>query len=304
MGATLSRRAVLAAAVPAVLHAAARVRVVDLAGEKVSFLHGKRPLFEYRYSSRRPKTYVHPLYSPNGIPLTLDGPEDHVHHRGLMLAWSDVQGFDFWGETNAGPPHGQIVHQRFETIRDSPLASITEVSHWMGGGETLVVERRTIRAPVPTDDYTWLEWESELRAAGVPLTLSAKDHPYDGLGIRFVRSMDGGAVLNAKGSIEIDRANGEPAAWCAYSGRMEGGGTAGVAIFDHPSNTRHPSPFFVMNKAFGYMSAAPTFRDPFSLRPGETLRLRYAVVSYLGVANRSAIEPLFERWSKQPWNRS
>jgi hypothetical protein len=85
---------------------------------------------------------------------------------------------------------------------------------------------------------------------------------------------------------------------------VEGGGTAGIAIFDHPSNPRHPSPFFVMNTPFGYMSAAPTFRDPFSLRPGEVLRLRYAVVSYLGGANRTAIEPLFERWSKQPWNRS
>jgi hypothetical protein len=24
----------------------------------------------------------------DGTPVTLDGPEDHVHHRGLMVAWS------------------------------------------------------------------------------------------------------------------------------------------------------------------------------------------------------------------------
>ncbi len=82
--------------------AAEGVRVVDTNGEKVAVSYGGTTLLEYRYSAERPKSYIHPLCLANGQPLTLDGPKDHVHHRGLMVAWSEVNGIDFWGETN--PP--------------------------------------------------------------------------------------------------------------------------------------------------------------------------------------------------------
>ncbi len=273
--------------------AAPKVQITDLPGEKLTFRYGARPLFEYRYAAAAPKTYVHPLYAPNGKPLTLDSPEDHVHHRGVMLAWSDVKGFDFWGETNPGPPHGPIAHQRFESRRQN---SVTGINHWIGKGEVLVVERQTIRAPEPDEAHTWLEWESELRAPAGDLMLSAKDHPYDGLGIRFVHSMDNGKVLNSNGTAEIAKANGENARWCAYSGPFEAG-VAGVAIFDHPANPRHPAPFFVMKQPFGYLSAAPTFREPFTVSAGQSLRLRYAVVSYMGESNGPALDSLYQRWS-------
>jgi hypothetical protein len=301
MSGAASRRVFLAAMPVAALGGSAsdRVRIVHSRGEKVAFFHGKRLLFEYRYAAVRPKPYVHPFCAPDGAPLTLDGPKDHVHHRGVMLAWSDVRGFDFWGEDNPGPPHGKIVHQRFDVLRDRPVAELSAVNHWTGDGVVFVVERRTIRAPVPSSDITWLEWESELTAADGPVTLSAKGHPYDGLGIRFVAGMDGGRVLNANGSTEIAKANGEPAAWCAYLGAA-----GAVAVFDHFSNPRHPSPFFVMNQPFGYLSAAPTFREPFELRAGEVLRLRYAVLGFLGAPDRLSLDRLCQSWSKRPWRKS
>jgi hypothetical protein len=283
-----------------VASAAQRVRITDSPGEKLSFRYGDRPLFEYRYTRAAPKTYVHPLHAPDGRALTLDSPPDHVHHRGVMLAWSDVKTFDFWGETNPGPPHGPIAHQRFESRRRD---SVTAVNHWIGKGEVLVIERQTVRAPAPDAHFTWLEWESELRAPAGPLTLSAKDHPYDGMGIRFVHGMDKGNVLNSHGTATIAGANGENAAWCAYSGPLDGR-PAGAAIFDHPENPRHPAPFFVMNDPFGYLSAAPTFREPFVLGDGERLRLRYAVVTFNGAPDRPALDSLYQRWSKQEWNRS
>jgi hypothetical protein len=240
---------------------------------KVVFRAGGRPLFEYRYAATRPKAYVHPLYAPDGSVVSLDSPKDHPHHQGLMLAWSDVNGFDFWGELNPAP-HGQIVHQRFASLNKH---GFTAVNHWIGDGRVLLVERRSIRVPPQKDGTVRLEWESLLEPAREAVTLSAKGHPYNGLGIRLSPSLDHGAVLNSNGTTDIRKADGESARWCAYYGP-----SGGVAIFDDPANPRYPTPFYVKNDPFGYLSAAPTYREPFRLEPGKSLRLRYTVAAFNG----------------------
>ncbi len=278
---TLTRRTFLAAATPAMAAQRKHLRLVHTEQEKIVAYYGDQPLLEHRYSRARPKTYVHPLYLPDGRPVSVDSPPDHVHLQGLMLAWSGVNGVDFWGEVNPAR-HGQIVHQRFERIREKTPLEIVSVQNWLAEGKLLLVERRTLRVPVPRAEGVWLEWISELTASEQPVTLSAERHPYNGLGIRFLPSMEGGSVLNANGVDTIAKANGDRAKWCAYYGALDDGSMAGVAIFDHPANPRYPTPFFVMNKRYGYLSAAPTFQEPFHLRQGETLKLRWGVLSFLG----------------------
>ena len=270
------------------------VRIEHVAGEKIVFRAGKRPLFEYRYNSGRPKTYVHPFYAPDGAVLSMDSPPDHPHHQGLMLAWSEVNGFDFWGEKNP-EPHGQIVHQRFETLKERPVAGFTALNHWVADEKVLLTEQQSLHAPAQDDDVVWLEWKSVLRPTDMAVTLSAQNHVYNGLGMRLARSLDHGGVLNSRGTTDIKRADGESAAWCAYFGSLEAGGVGGVAMFDHPDNLRYPTPFFVMN-SFGYLSAAPTYREPFRLSPGDSLTLRYAVIGYLGEPDRNRIDALHARW--------
>lgn len=273
--------------------AAGGLRVAHTRGEKVAVTHGGVTLFEYRYSPSRPKSYIHPLGLANGRPVSLDGPEDHVHHRGLMVAWSEVNGIDFWGEVNPAR-HGQIVHQRFERLREEPVAEIVSINHWIAERKLLLVERRTIRTPPPLPEGVWLEWISELAAADEPVKLAAGEHVYNGLGIRFAPRMDGGAVLNSKGTSTVDEANGERAAWCAYHGAG-----SGVAFFDHPENPRHPNAFFVMNEAFGYMSAAPTFYKPFDLAPGQSIRFHWGVLTFSGAMHRETLQSRFESWRRE-----
>ncbi|MBL8227571.1 MAG: PmoA family protein [Bryobacterales bacterium] len=267
------------------------LRIADTKGEKIAVTSGGATLLEYRYSTARPKSYVHPLCLPGGKPVTLDGPHDHVHHRGLMVAWSEVNGIDFWGEVNPAR-HGQIVHQKFERLRERPDAEIVAVNHWIAEGKLLLTERRTVRVPLPSPDGLWLDWITEVTAAG-PVKLAAGSHPYNGLGIRVTPEMDGGGVLNSNGTTTIEKANGEAATWCAYHGAG-----AGVAFFDHPSNQRHPNPFFVMNKAFGYMSAAPTFYKPFDLAAGQSIRFRWGVLAFAGEPRKELFDRKFRSWKE------
>lgn len=269
-----------------------RLRLKHTRGEKVTVASGAAALLEYRYSALRPKPYIHPLCLAGGRAVTLDGPADHVHHRGLMTAWSEVNGFDFWGEVNPAP-HGRIVHREFERLREGPRAEIAALNHWIAGGALLLTERRTILVPPPSPDGVWLEWITELEAA-VPVSLAAGKHHYNGLGIRFIREMDGGSVVNSRGAASIEKANGETAEWCAYSG-----GGAGVAFFDHPGNPRHPNAFFVMNKPFGYMSAAPTYRAPFPLGAGQSIRFRWGVLAFAGEPRIEALQRRFASWRRE-----
>lgn len=270
-----------------------RLDLTDTKGEKVAVTYGTTTLLEYRYSASRPKPYIHPLCLDDGRPITLDGPKDHVHHRGLMVAWSEVNGIDFWGETNPAR-HGEIVHQKFERLRKAPTAEIVEINHWVAEGKLLLVEHRTIRVPPPQSDGVWLDWITELKAATGPVKLAAGQHVYNGLGIRIIPSMDGGGVLNSSGTTTIEKANGEAAEWCAYYGSG-----AGVAVFDHPTNPRHPNAFFVMNKAFGYMSAAPTFREPFELAVNQSIRFRWGVLTFRGEAKREVLQRRFDSWRRE-----
>lgn len=276
-------------------------RLAQVPGESLAVLWGGRQLFHYQFSPARPKTYVHPLFLPNGVPLTLDGAGDHVHHRGLMLAWSDVNGFDFWGERNPGQK-GRMAHRKFERVSPGPPAEVVALIDWAGGGKTILEERRTLRAPVPTADGVIVEWQSELRAPSDDVVLDASRAVYAGLGIRFVYSMSGEAVsvLNSNGTAEVKKAFGEPARWCAMHGPCAVGTRGGTAILDHPSNPRHPTPFAVYNPAhMGYFSAAPTFKEHKLVVPaGKAIRFRYLVLAFPGKPDPAGIDRLFKTWSE------
>ncbi len=286
----LNRRSYLLSAASAAVALPFGLSAKDSAGSGVSFSSGSRPLFTYRYSADRPKPYVHPLCAPDGTVVTQDGPHDHIHHRGLMLAWSGVDGIDFWGETNPAR-HGRLVHVKFEKRTKN---SLTSLIHWNAEGRLLLVESRSISAPKQPSGLTVLDWDSTLHAPE-KVRLGTDGHVYNGLGVRVAESMDYGEVLNSNGTDTIEKANGEPAKWCVYTGKL-GEGTASIAFFDHPGNPRHPSPFFVMNNKFGYMSAAPTFREDIFLAKGERIRFRWRVLVWQGAKRRGEVDSLYRAW--------
>jgi hypothetical protein len=136
----------------------------------------------------------------------------------------------------------------------------------------------------------WLEWTSELKAAR-GRELAAGKHVYNGLGIRVVSDGRRRGV-EPQGTASIDKANGEPARWCAITARAGGGVLRPLGIRATPA-------FFVMNKAFGYMSAAPTFREPFDLAANQSIRFRWGVLAFSGDSKAEMLQRRFESWSKE-----
>jgi hypothetical protein len=101
-----------------------------------------------------------------------------------------------------------------------------------------------------------------------------------------------------RGSAEIW---GQPAKWLAYRGQLNGA-PAGIAIFCHPDNFR---PSRMHARDYGFVCANPFATAAFKVgepsrtvvRPGETLRLRYAVLCHSGeVLDAKQLEAAYENY--------
>ena len=81
----------------------------------------------------------------------------------------------------------------------------------------------------------------------------------------------GGRLFNASkqpGNV-IERQHRLVAAkWCAYTAKADGKPVT-VAIFDHPSNPRHPNKMFTLDTHFAYLSATLNLlKEPLVLKAG------------------------------------
>ena len=143
--------------------------------------------------------------------------------------------------------------------------------------------------------------ESKLSPAEGLDAVKLGGHHYYGLGMRFLKSMDGGGrFFNASkqpGNVVNGSERLVAARWCAYTARADGKPVT-VAIFDHPSNPRHPNKMFTMTPPFAYLSATLNlWKEPLLLKAGAKLKLSYAVAAWDGETSAAEIESLYEKWS-------
>jgi|GEM_PF-216356 len=243
-----------------------------------------KPAAEYHAECAPFKPYVAQLYSPSGVGVLRDNVADHLHHHGLMFALG-VNGVDFWSEK---PTCGKQVERQLETSDKS----LTQYLDWTSpDGKVLMIEERIVKAH--QGPVTLLTWRSRLSSKDeVALTGSH----YFGLGMRFVTEMDKIAQFmnsaNATGDVVRRSERLTSAKWNAC---IAHGVT--VALFDHPSNLRHPSRMFTMNAPFAYQSATLNlWKEPFTLK--EPLDLRYGVAVWDGEQAAEEIERQYQRWLK------
>jgi hypothetical protein len=116
-----------------------------------------------------------------------------------------------------------------------------------------------------------------------------------------------GHCINSEGDKDKD-CWGKRAKWVAYWGVIDGK-TCGVAVFDHPTNLRHPTWWHARD--YGLVAANPFGITDFekgkhkrgagdyTLKQGETLDLRYRFVFFAGTAEQAKIGEKYEQWVKE-----
>ena len=107
------------------------IRLVrDDAKQRVEVFVDGQPFTAYIYPSAQKKPVLYPLRSAKGTLVTRGFPLeprageriDHPHHVGLWFNYGDVNGTDFWNNSDAVKPDerpkmGTIVHRAITAVR-------------------------------------------------------------------------------------------------------------------------------------------------------------------------------------------
>ena len=217
---------------------------------------------------------------------------DHPHHAGLWFNYGNVNGFDFWNNSDAIPPEdsGKMgsIHQQaiVSTKSGKDRGELVVASLWTTGAGRDIVEQRT--------RYVFARHNGE-RMIDMIVTLHAleplifNDDKEGLLGMRVARWLEspnekGGTFSDANGrptqvpaanspgatgvyltseGKQGDQAWGTRGRWCALTGNTEGH-TETVAIFDHPGNADYPTYWHA--RGYGLFAANPLGRHIFEAK--------------------------------------
>ena len=262
--------------------------------------------YDYK-SAARP--FFYPVIGPTGVNVTRHWPmkkgvegeqTDHAHHRGLWYVHGDVNGHDFWTE-GRGP---KIVHQKFTKLESGADCGVIESeSQWVDkSGKPVCSDRRrhTIRK---AEGAQIIDFEITMIASHGKVTMG--DTKEGSMAIRVPATMRvkgkvaKGHILNSEG-IKDKATWGKKAKWVAYYGPVEGE-VVNIAIFDHPTNPRHPTWWHVRD--YGLFAANPfgiryfdrkKGRGDLVIEEGKSVTFRYRIVFQKGEANAAKLEELFK----------
>lgn len=283
---------------------------------------------EEKSESQKPlaKPFLWPLLAPNGVPVTRAYPmdrglkekADHFHQKSVWFCHGDVvpegidlkgkHAVDFWSET---PGHGRIVC----TVLNAANNRVSSENEWRtADGVKILDETRTIGLQEVAGGRLFV-FECKLSANVCNITFG--DTKEGSFGVRVhdawrLELPNGGTVASSDGTSSTAPAKenlkmwGQLADWHDYSGAADGK-TAGVAVFDHPSN---PSRAAWHTRAYGLMAANPFGRaksgfpsmkgktDLVKLEKGKSMTFKYGVFVHDGDAKAGKVAEAYDAFKK------
>lgn len=300
---------------------AGRVSVTpDEGRRRVDITIDGKPFTSYIWPDTLKKPTLYPLIADDGATVTRGFPldprpgerVDHPHQVGLWLNYGNVNGFDFWNNSDAIKPEarpkmGTILHTKVVSARSGPdRGELVVDSVWQAGDGRNLIDETTRYVFAFRDHERIIDQISTLK----PLENIVFNDDKEGLlGIRVARWLEspdekGGEFVDAGGrptSVAAAGADatgvyltsegrkgaaawGTRARWCLLSGH-NGGHTATILVVDHPANPGYPTYWHA--RGYGLFAANPLGRsifDPaqrplnYSAAKGEPVTFRYRVV--------------------------
>lgn len=306
----------------------------DESAQRVDVRVDGEPFTAYIWPASAKKPTLFPLLTASGVPVTRGYPldprpgerTDHPHQIGLWLNYGQVNGIDFWGNSDARDPEdaprlGTVEHREIRSAVSGPgEGSLDVTAEWVDrSGQALLREetRYVFRAG---DAFRGIDRITTLTALDQPVTFA--DTKEGMLGMRVTRALeqpstepvvlteqDGstttvpvadtagvtGRYRSSEG-LTGDAVWGTRARWTALDGVVDGEPVS-VAILDHPSNPGFPTYWHA--RGYGLFSANPLGQKDFSegreelglsLQPGESVTMRYRVLILSGAETTDRIE--------------
>jgi methane monooxygenase PmoA-like len=302
---------------------------------------GGKPFTSYIWPERLKKPVLYPLRAATGTLVTRGWPFDprpgeridHPHHVGLWFDYGDVNGVDFWNNSDALKPEeqakmGVIVHRSIVEARGgADSGTLVADMDWIGpGGVTFVRERATF---VCSGDMSRriIDRVTTLTAVGRAVTFNDNKEGLFGLRVArqleqpsttpevftdasgretAVKALDNTGVSGSYTSSEGktgDAVWGTRGRWTMLTGHI--GEPLTLAILDHPKNFGYPTHWHA--RGYGLFAANPIGQKALTegkqpptnlvLEPGVPVTFRYRVLILEGVAAPDAIEREFSAFA-------
>ncbi len=280
------------------------------------------------------KTVLYPLVAANGVAITRGYPldprpkerTDHPHHIGAWFNYGDVNGLDFWNNSDAIPEErasemGIIRNSKIKNIESgNGVGKLLITNNWMNSEGTNVLEENTEFTFIASDGKRMVDRTTTLTALKEPVLF--KDNKEGMIGIRMARQLElpsdkpsrlsdahgnvtdvpvfdntgvSGNYLSSEGVTGLD-VWGKRAKWVALSGNIESKDVS-VVIMDNPTNVGYPTYWHA--RGYGLFAANPlgqkVFSDGkeelnFSLKPGESVTFKYRILLLDGKGSKEQLE--------------
>lgn len=293
---------------------------------------GGKTFATYYFDDNVPKPYLHPLRTASGIVITRGFPmqkdipgesTDHPHHRALFFAHGDINGFDFWTEaahaetapvqagattyqTSEHLPHGRTVFVKLDKTKGGHDSGTLRARFKLVGPDGMGIAEETQAYIFRGDQATrTVDCEFTIRALKAPVKLG--DTKEGTFAIRVVKALEessGMKMTDSEGRAGEKQIWGKRANWVDYSSAVEGR-EVGVAIFDHPSNPKHPTYWHA--RGYGLFAVNPFgerdfYNDPkrdgsLTIEPGSALQFRYRVLIHEGDASAARIADAYTQYA-------
>ena len=263
----------------------------------------------------------HPVNTPSGERLTDLAPGDHVHHRGIFLAWHsmefkrradfsrmgptapthgfDISRADFWGWGEFAPTEGRVIRNR-----DVRLVNAGDAS-----AELAIQNDWTIRETRFVDENTRAVWRQRPDANVLDLTytltpdreMTLNQTAFGGFCVRarndgesWYESPSGKVTLPDPHYSAADL-NWPAADWYAYVIALRSGKTIGCAVVDHPGN---PAATWHNPRYVWMINPCIVARAPLTVPGGRPLTLRYRVIVFDGPLPGALVRDLSAEWRR------
>jgi len=330
-GIGVARRGALDALVPAALcwlaiqPAAAQTVTLEKHDDRVRVFVDGEPFTDYVFDAfGRPVLY--PVVGPHGIAMTRHFPmktdvpgeaHDHPHHTSIWYTYAPVNGVNFFA---VGPEMGKCVHDAILAIESGgPRGTLKTTTRWVApDGRIVLTDTRALGFEV-AGGARMIDFDVTLHASHGDVVIG--DSKHGGLAVRTHPNLQlaaadssveaKGRALNSEGVTAGPEAGsgggavfGRRARWIDYWAAIEGH-TVGLAMFDHPSNPRHPT--YWMARGYGYVAACPLGRHTFdgeapgtgdlTIPAGQSVRFRYRLVLHEGDPTEAGIEAMWQAYA-------
>lgn len=278
-----------------------------------------RPFTAYVWPERLMKPVLYPIRTASGLLVTRGFPldprpgerVDHPHQVGLWFNYGDVNGIDFWNNSEALPPErqaamGRIVHRRVASARGGAgEGELVVECDWLMPDGSIVLSEHTRFVFRAARTSRGIERVTRLTAGAREVRFA--DNKEGVLGLRVARALEApadkpelftdaagratavpvldntgvsGAYTSSEG-IRGDAVWGTRGRWMALAGRL-GGEDVVLLMADHPANPGYPTYWHA--RGYGLFAANPLGQAAlsggretldFTLAPGAAATFRH-----------------------------